>query len=115
MGEAIGRKKDKKTGDSSTLMGYTVGSRAPKGAVSSGTQNKFGYGIGNLYGGKKTPPMPKGYVIKGPSSSRGPPALGYAGVIVFGLLLSYSFAVNGGGAKQLGPAQAVVDLSGETR
>jgi hypothetical protein len=36
-----------------SLKGYTVGSRAPPGAVSSGTTAKFGFGIDNLYGGKK--------------------------------------------------------------
>merc|ERR1711907_20973 len=47
----IGFKKDKKTGDSSALKGYTVGSRAPKASVNSGSKAQFGYGIGNLYGG----------------------------------------------------------------
>merc|ERR1740138_1099641 len=49
--KTIGFKKDKKTGDSSVLKGYTVGSRAPKASVSSGSKAQFGYGIGNLYGG----------------------------------------------------------------
>jgi hypothetical protein len=49
--DAIGRKKSPKTGDSSNLKGYTVGSRAPKTARASGLTNQFGYGIGNLYGG----------------------------------------------------------------
>jgi hypothetical protein len=47
----IGRKKNPKTGDTLNLKGYTVGSRAPKSAKNSGEVEKFGYGIGNLYGG----------------------------------------------------------------
>jgi hypothetical protein len=49
------KKKDPKTGSTKGLFGYTVGSRAPPRAKSSGTRvnPNFGYGIDNLYGGKK--------------------------------------------------------------
>merc|ERR1719164_144924 len=47
------KKKDPKTGSSLGLKGYTVGSRAPPRAVSSGTRASFGFGIDNLYGGGK--------------------------------------------------------------
>jgi len=47
------KKKDPKTGSTKGLFGYTVGSRAPPRAVSSGSKAQFGYGIDNLYGGKK--------------------------------------------------------------
>jgi hypothetical protein len=50
----IGFRKDKKTGSTKGLKGYTVGSRAPPLSRSSGTKQQFGYGIDNLYGGKKT-------------------------------------------------------------
>jgi len=46
-------KKDPRTGSTKGLKGYTVGSRAPPIARASGTTAKFGYGIDNLYGGKK--------------------------------------------------------------
>jgi hypothetical protein len=45
-------KKNKKSGRSSLLKGYTTGSRAPPTAIRSGTVNQYGYGIQNLYGGK---------------------------------------------------------------
>jgi hypothetical protein len=45
------RKKDPKTGSSTNLKGYRVGSRAPPVARNSGTNAQFGYGINNLYGG----------------------------------------------------------------
>jgi hypothetical protein len=45
-------KKNKQSGRSNLLKGYTVGSRAPATAIRSGTNNQYGYGIGNLYGGK---------------------------------------------------------------
>jgi len=47
------KKKDGSTGSTLGLKGYTVGSRAPPRAVSSGTVAQFGYGIDNLYGGGK--------------------------------------------------------------
>ena len=53
----LAMKKKGKTGSTVTLKGYTVGSRAPSAAVKSGTNNKFGFGIDNLYGaqaGRKT-------------------------------------------------------------
>jgi hypothetical protein len=50
---AVGLKKNPNSGRTKSLKGYTVGSRAPSIAVRSGTNNQFGYGIGNLYGGKK--------------------------------------------------------------
>ena len=46
------KKKNPMTGSSLNLKGYTVGSRAPPMAVSSGSKARFGYGIDNLYGGK---------------------------------------------------------------
>jgi hypothetical protein len=49
----IGFRKDKKTGSTKGLKGYTVGSRAPQLSRASGTKNQYGYGIDNLYGGKK--------------------------------------------------------------
>jgi len=45
------KKKNPKTGSSTMLKGYTVGSRAPPVARNSGTTASFGYGINNLYGG----------------------------------------------------------------
>merc|ERR1719327_623800 len=36
--QTIGFKKDKKTGSSTSLKGYTVGSRAPAASVKSGTR-----------------------------------------------------------------------------
>ena len=45
------KKKNPKTGSSTMLKGYRVGSRAPPVAVRSGTTAAFGYGINNLYGG----------------------------------------------------------------
>jgi hypothetical protein len=50
---AIGRKKDPKSGRTKKLYGYETGSRAPKGAVRSGTVNEYGFGYDNLYGGQK--------------------------------------------------------------
>ena len=50
---AIGRKKNPKSGKTKSLYGYRTGSRAPKGAVRSGTVNEYGYGFDNLYGGQK--------------------------------------------------------------
>jgi len=50
---AIGRKKNQKSGRTKSLYGYQTGSRAPKGAVRSGTINEYGYGFDNLYGGQK--------------------------------------------------------------
>jgi hypothetical protein len=47
------KKKDPRTGSTLNLKGYTVGSRAPASSRSSGTINQFGYGIDNLYGGKR--------------------------------------------------------------
>ena len=58
-------KKKGKTGDTAFLKGYTVGSRAPKVSVSSGTKEQFGYGIDNLYGGgqkRKSSPDFKGKI-----------------------------------------------------
>merc|ERR1719311_1313818 len=46
------KKKNKNSGRSNLLKGYTVGSRAPATAIRSGTVNQYGYGINNLYGGK---------------------------------------------------------------
>jgi len=50
---AIGRKNNPKSGKTKSLYGYRTGSRAPKGAVRSGTVNEYGYGFDNLYGGQK--------------------------------------------------------------
>jgi len=50
---AIGVKRNQKSGRTKSLYGYTTGSRAPKGAIRSGTVNEFGYGFDNLYGGQK--------------------------------------------------------------
>merc|ERR1719261_1947475 len=47
------KKKDPRTGSTLGLKGYTVGSRAPPIARASGTTAQYGYGIDNLYGGKK--------------------------------------------------------------
>jgi hypothetical protein len=47
------RKADPKTGSTKGLFGYTVGSRAPPRAIASGERAEYGYGIDNLYGGKK--------------------------------------------------------------
>jgi hypothetical protein len=47
------KKKDPRTGSTLNLKGYTVGSRAPASSRASGTINQFGYGIDNLYGGKR--------------------------------------------------------------
>jgi hypothetical protein len=44
-------KRDKKSGRSNLLKGYTVGSRAPTTSIRSGTTAVRGYGISNLYGG----------------------------------------------------------------
>jgi hypothetical protein len=44
------KKKNKQSGRSNLLKGYTVGSRAPSTAVRSGTNAINGYGINNLYG-----------------------------------------------------------------
>ena len=41
---AIGVKKNQKSGRTKSLFGYQTGSRAPKGAIRSGTVNEFGYG-----------------------------------------------------------------------
>jgi len=46
------RKKNPKTGSTTVLKGYTVGSRAPTTAIRSGTTAVYGYGVNNLYGGK---------------------------------------------------------------
>jgi len=99
---AIGRKKDPNTGDSNNLKGYTVGSRAPPRAISSGTVNKFGYGIGNLYGGdKKAGRLSRGKT-SAPSGETGSKTVGYIGILAFFLLISYTFAVNGGGIAPIG-------------
>jgi hypothetical protein len=50
---AVGRKKNRKSGKTKSLYGYTTGSRAPKGSTRSGTVNEYGYGFDNLYGGQK--------------------------------------------------------------
>jgi hypothetical protein len=50
---AIGFKKDPNSGRTKSLKGYRTGSRAPSIAVKSGTNNQYGYGINNLYGGQK--------------------------------------------------------------
>lgn len=47
------RKKDPKTGSTTVLKGYTVGSRAPTTAIRSGTTAQYGYGVNNLYGGNR--------------------------------------------------------------
>jgi hypothetical protein len=105
--DTIGRKKNPKTGDSLNLKGYTVGSRAPKSAVSSGTINQFGYGIGNLYGGSKRAPAPSRGGSRGGASSGGAIDLstaspvGLFGVALFGALVFYAFAVYGGGIAPL--------------
>jgi len=76
-------KKKGKTGSSDALKGYTVGSRAPKASVSSGTKQVFGYGIDNLYGGgvqKKTEPDQKGKIEADATG-----AIGKAGALWLGL------------------------------
>jgi hypothetical protein len=51
--DAIGFKKNAKSGRTKSLYGYTTGSRAPKGSIRSGTVNEYGYGFDNLYGGRQ--------------------------------------------------------------
>ena len=46
----LAKKKNSKAGRGSLLKGYTVGSLAPPGSVSSGNIAKFGYGIDNRFG-----------------------------------------------------------------
>ena len=96
---SIGFKKDKKTGDSSVLKGYTVGSRAPKASVSSGTKNQFGYGIGNLYGGgiadgSKT--VVKEKEIKGVIEADAGGLLGKLGTAWIGLVALFVLTLIGG-------------------
>lgn len=95
----IGFKKNKKTGDSSVLKGYTVGSRAPKASVSSGEKNQFGYGIGNLYGGG-LPDGSKAVVkeapIKGKIDADAGGVLGSLGTAWIGLVVLFILSKIGG-------------------
>jgi hypothetical protein len=97
--DAVGRKKDKSTGDSANLKGYTVGSRAPPRARASGeTVNpKFGYGIDNLYGGKKNVQQVKAKDSKGVIQADAGGTLGKIGVIWAGLVGLYLLSNIGGG------------------
>ena len=51
--DPVWQKKKTKGADSTRLKGYTVGSLAPPGSVSSGNIAVYGYGIDNRYGGNK--------------------------------------------------------------
>merc|ERR1719502_860533 len=50
-GAAVAKPK-KGIATAARLKGYTVGSLAPPGSVSSGTIAQYGYGIDNRYGGR---------------------------------------------------------------
>jgi len=96
---SIGFKKNKKTGDSSVLKGYTVGSRAPKASVSSGSKNQFGYGIGNLYGGGLADGSKKVVneaPIKGKIQADSGGILGKLGTAWVGLVVLYVLTLIGG-------------------
>jgi len=96
--KTIGFKKDKKTGDSLALKGYTVGSRAPKASRSSGTKEQFGYGIGNLYGGKMADgsQKSKGGDIKGKIEADATGAIGRIGTAWLGLVTLFLLTKIGG-------------------
>merc|ERR1719198_926159 len=88
----VAKKKNSLTGDSAQLKGYTVGSRAPKASVSSGSKAQFGYGIDNLYGGKvaqKSEPDLKGKIDADAGSylsTIGTAWLGLVGLYVLSLI-----------------------------
>ena len=96
--DTIGFKKNKKTGDGALLKGYTVGSRAPKVSKNSGTPEQFGYGIGNLYGGKladgsrKT----KGGEFKGKIDADATGIIGKLGSVWLGLVTLFVLSLIGG-------------------